>query len=85
MLVVEGSDADQSRVAWVSLQDTRAEEEMEVWLPDGGCREIGVMRGVQTLVNQGLAGGSLLTFHGGMGQLFGPFFLFFSFFFFFSS
>ena len=37
VLVVEGSDANQSRVVWVSLQDTRAEEEMEVWLPDGGC------------------------------------------------
>jgi len=56
VLVVERSDADQSRVVWVSLQDARAKEEMEVWLPDGGCWEIGVMRGVQTLVNQGLAG-----------------------------
>ena len=52
--MVEGSDADQSGVVRMSLQDTRAEEEMEVWLPDGGCREVGVMRGVQTLVDQRL-------------------------------
>ena len=54
--MVEGSDADQSGVVRVSLQDTRAEEEMEVWLPDGGCWEIGVVRGVQTLVDQRLEG-----------------------------
>ena len=46
--MVEGGDADQGWIVRVSLEDTRAKEEVEVGGPDGRCGEVGVMRGLQT-------------------------------------
>lgn len=49
--MVEGGDADQGGIVWVSLEDARAKEEVEVGRPDGSRGEVRVVRGLQTFVD----------------------------------
>ena len=49
--MVEGGDADQGGIVRVSLEDTRAKEEVEVGGPDGSHGEVGVVRSLQTFVD----------------------------------